>query len=147
MIRVWNAAKRIWQWVKRKTTTTTTKKMPVAILSNTATATASKIQACKDSMDVAKARGATGARVGVSVQNFPFSTSTNLNLIDAQYVTQAIQYADSIGLTYIQLVFGAGPKISQVFADTFYNGALWSDIYRPPQGGAATINGVTYSSA
>lgn len=99
-------------------------------------------------MDVAKARGFAGVRFAVSVSNFPFSTSAadKLDVINTTAVRDAVIYANQIGLSTVRLLFGYGPKISPVLAKMFTGGVIWPVLNRPPQGNAATINGVTYSS-
>lgn len=121
--------------------------MSIPILITIPGALASQLTNIKAAMDVAKARGFAGVRMSVGVGNFPFSNQSNLNVIDTTTLTSAIQYADSIGLGTVQLLFGYGPKISQLFANTFYGGTLWQVSSRPPQGSAATIGGITYASA
>jgi hypothetical protein len=119
--------------------------MPVLSLLNVPGPSASNIAWCKAGMDLAKAKGADGVRIGLGVGNHPYSNdATTLYAIDTTYITQAIAYANTIGLGYVQILFGYGPKITQSLADKFQGGTLWTDRNRPPRGTAGTINGVAY---
>lgn len=122
--------------------------MPNPILITVPTALSSNMPAIRAAMDVAKAQGFAGVRLAVGVSNYPFSTTPadKLHLIDTKTVQDAVVYANQIGLGTVRLLFGYGPKISPVLASTFTDGVVWPVVNRPPQGNAATINGVVYSS-
>lgn len=92
--------------------------MPIPILLNVPSATQSYIADCKLGMDVAKARGYSGVRFSAGLSGYGNNPSVNTT-----YVSQAVQYAQSIGLSQCSILLNLGPKYNGAYIQSLNGGA------------------------
>src|ERR1044071_9224605 len=79
--------------------------MPTPILLNVPSATGSFLQNCKDGMDIAKARGYAGVRFSAGLSGYGNNPTVN-----ASFVAQAVDYAQSIGLAKCSILLNVAPN-------------------------------------